>query len=231
MAPGHAESRELTMGSPSGLEKSFDRPESWAARLDHDVRHELGTISMLAAAARTDSCVTPDLSQILLRIEEEARQLALLVSHSLGRQPATQVTGVRAIVDELVAAFRLVRTTSLDVVGAERHVLADPVALRRAARNLVDNAVRAAGPCGRVLVEVIDEGSWVVLAVLDDGAAIHPQEHPAAVRPHHCLGLDVVTEFTERSGGQFIVSRSRLGGTSAAIRLRHSRTLPNGLPS
>ena len=47
--------------------------------------------------------------------------------------------------------------------------LTDEIALRRSARNLVDNAVRAAGPDGRVEVAVRREGSRAVLEVSDDG--------------------------------------------------------------
>lgn len=211
------------MGSPSGLEKVVDRAEPWAARLDHDVRHELATIAMLAAACCTDPSLTLDTRRRMWRIEEEVRQVALLIGHGLGLEPVARVTGVRVVVEELAAAIRLVATTSLEVVGAEHHVLADPVDLRRAVRNLIDNAVRAAGPLGRVVVGVTQDGPWAVLTVDDDGAGYPPAAPVPDLRTRRCLGLEVVREFTARCGGQFAIFPSNLGGTRAAIRLRRPK--------
>ena len=89
--------------------------------------------------------------------------------------------------------------------------LTDEIALRRSARNLVDNAVRAAGPHGRVEVAVRREGSRAVLEVSDDGPGF------GRVPTQQGLGLITVRRFVSRVRGSLDVGRSRLGGARLTL--------------
>jgi signal transduction histidine kinase len=218
MVTGHAESREWLMGPTRGPGEPANRSVTWAARLDHDVRHELGTIAMLAAAARLDPGVSAITQRRLLHIEEETRHLAAMLASALCNQPSPEVADLYAIVDEVVETYELVCTTAVDVVGCPLQALADPFSCRRAVRNLVDNALRAAGPTGHVLIELDRVNGWAVLAVHDDGAGFDAEG--SSLKSLASLGLDVVGEFAERNDGHFIISNSRLGGARASIWLR-----------
>ena len=96
-------------------------------------------------------------------------------------------------------------------------VLVDPVGLERAARNLVDNAVRAVAGGGRIEVTVSSCGTRGVLEVADSGPGF------GALAPRQGHGLVVVRHFVERFGGDLEYGTSALGG--ALVRLSLPRAL------
>ncbi|WP_248703269.1 HAMP domain-containing sensor histidine kinase [Curtobacterium sp. MWU13-2055] len=69
-------------------------------------------------------------------------------------------------------------SVALEVVVPERPVCADvdPERLAQVVGNLVDNAARAAGPAGRIVVSLDDRGAGPVLRVADDGPGIPAQD-------------------------------------------------------
>ena len=85
--------------------------------------------------------------------------------------------------------------------------------LWRVLSNLVDNAVRAAGPQGRVTVAVRQEENAVV-EVADDGPGFG-----AAPKGEASLGLDVVISLLEASGGTLEVRGRSAGGTLVRMTL------------
>lgn len=99
---------------------------------------------------------------VLQRIDE------LLASGSSG--PA-RVVDLVELVAECVSLMHLTRDTrvSYDDEGAVK-VVGDPVLLRRAVVNVLDNATRAAGAGGTVQVRVRDGGDDGVVEVADDGS-------------------------------------------------------------
>lgn len=91
------------------------------------------------------------------------------------------------------------------------NVLVDPVELVRAVRNLVDNAIRAAGDVGTVEVTVRRAGSAVVLEVEDDGPGF------GKLKPHTGHGLVCVRQFAARYGGALEFGRSTMGGARVSL--------------
>jgi signal transduction histidine kinase len=85
-------------------------------------------------------------------------------------------------------------------------VLADPVELRRAVGNVVDNAVRAAGPGGRVEVRVsrLPEEVWVEVA--DSGPGL------GGVQAQTGRGMGVTRDVVQRAGGRLVFDSRRSGG-------------------
>jgi signal transduction histidine kinase len=74
------------------------------------------------------------------------------------------------LVDECVSFMRMSHEVTLELSG-ERSVeaLCDPVMLRRAVTNVLDNAMRAAGSTGTVRVRVHDLATEALVEVSDDG--------------------------------------------------------------
>jgi len=183
----------------------------------HEIRQPVAVVLALAEAAR----VVPDASDrvrwYLDRIIDEAVTLAEVARSVLvpegdmvhvGEEP-TEVVG---LVEDVLATFELTWTGALSRSGdLEGYLLGDPVLLRRAIVNLVDNATRAAGPDGRVAVDVRRVGERLVLSVEDDGPGfgyIESQSH---------IGLAVARRVFAEAGGTLTVAVSReLGG--AAVR-------------
>ncbi|HEY8199742.1 MAG TPA: ATP-binding protein, partial [Actinomycetota bacterium] len=98
-------------------------------------------------------------------------------------------------------------------------VLVDEVGLRRSLANLVENATRAAGPEGSVLVRVRRARTWIHCEVSDSGPGFG--KGPSGSQS---LGLTIVDRLARSHGGRLEVLDSTLGG--AMLRL----SLPVGLP-
>jgi signal transduction histidine kinase len=103
----------------------------------------------------------------------------------------------------------------------------DPKLLQRAVRNILDNALRAAGAGGgHVTVRVSQENGSAHIAVLDDGPGVRPENLPRIFDPYFSthdtgtgLGLPIARRVVEEHGGA-IVARNRVeGGLEVAITL------------
>ena len=113
--------------------------------------------------------------------------------------------------------------------GRPVEVLGDPAALRRAATNLIANAVKYAG-AARVAVTAGD--GRAVLAVEDDGPGLPEAELEAVFEPFHRaepsrnretggagLGLTVARQAARAHGGEVTLSNRPEGGLTAELTL------------
>ena len=185
-------------------------------QLGHDINHQLATIMLLASLIESADDVGPGSRQRARQILGEARWLERL-HKAYATPPADRAEPVRLdlVAGEVVEAARLSTATAIDLDVEESWVRAERLACWRALRNLVDNAVRAAGPAGRVRVRVTGDGSWAAALVDDDGPGFD-----AAVPGSHSLGLGIVHGFAAVLDGQLEIRRGDLGGCRARLRLR-----------
>ncbi|GIE29750.1 hypothetical protein Ait01nite_027950 [Actinoplanes italicus] len=109
-------------------------------------------------------------------------------------------------------------------------LIGDADALRRAAANLLSNAVRLAPAASTVTIATGRTGSWLWLAVADQGPGISAEDLPrvfdrfwrgtasaAASRERRTgLGLAIVRQITESHGGQ-VAAFSQLGVGSTFV--------------
>jgi signal transduction histidine kinase len=132
----------------------------------------------------------------MMRVQT-ARMLTLLrdaVDHEL--KPET--VEVRALVEEIVSIANARRQATVTMPpGAPRWLRTHPAALWRAVANVVDNAVRAAGPDGRVEISIHDRPPQVVIEVVDDGPGFG--NAPAGTAS---LGLRIVAALTRHCDGR-----------------------------
>jgi signal transduction histidine kinase len=98
-------------------------------------------------------------------------------------------------------------------------VVASPVALSRAVGCVLDNAVRAAGPCGQVTVEVTGTGSEVIIRIIDDGPGF------GHVPTNNSLGLTITRALLSACGGGFELKPGPTCGIVAEIVLPAMRHL------
>ena len=104
--------------------------------------------------------------------------------------------------------------------------------LERAVRNLVQNAIAATEPAGRIEVDVRRHNGMARLVVADDGRGIDPEHVPHIferfyrVDPSRSratggtgLGLTIVKRVAEAHGGSVEAGRSELGGAVFEVRL------------
>jgi len=193
------------------------------AEIVHDLRQPISTIRALVSSLRVSETLTDNMRWHLDHIEEQADELCGLV-HALlpevtGARPPLDAPGGRFYVEANSAVGAVVRSFALTWSGQLRMsftepsvVAVSPDLLRRAVRNILDNAGRAAGPEGHIAVSVIAATAGTSIVVEDDGLGF------GSVAPQHSLGLRIVERLlSEASGSLEIGTSATLGGARIAL--------------
>jgi signal transduction histidine kinase len=196
--------------------------ELWRRRIRHDIRHELGTIIMLAAAVSVSNDVGPVSKRRIEALLGETRWLDHLLRRldaddgvdGLDGQgpPSPERVRVDEFVREIVTGVRLASDRHVGYEGGQAWAHIDPLALWRAVRNVVDNACRIAER--RIDVRVLTEDAWTVVQVDDDGPGFGGGPGGLA-----SLGLGIVRDLVSGYGGTVEVRRCDLGGARVRILL------------
>lgn len=183
-------------------------------RLRHDLRQSLGAVMSLVAIVDHDLTRVPEVLRRLDQIRTETEWMSTLVSNAAPHASNVQVVDVgEAVAEAWNATAATTRCTLQLVRDAAAYAAVDVVDLTRSVRNLIDNAVRAAGPKGRVVVQVRAEETEVAVVVRDSGPGF------GNVPAQEGLGLVTVNRFVAGSGGRLDVGRSSLGGAKLTLRL------------
>ena len=107
--------------------------------------------------------------------------------------------------------------------GAER--------LRQALDNLIENAVEASAPGGRIVLEAKEVPLWVELRVRDDGPGLTREERERAFDRFwrgrnggegSGLGLAIVKRLVESDGGEVELRDAEGGGLEVVLRVRRA---------
>ncbi|WUI00776.1 HAMP domain-containing histidine kinase [Spirillospora sp. NBC_00431] len=234
-------------GSNNGESNNGAAQVLWRRRLRHDIRHELGTIIMLASAvvvaddvgatsrARIEQLLgeTRWLDHLLRRLDDGADD-----ENADRPPPSPERIRVDELSAEIVTGMRLATPHAVCFTGGEAWAHMDPVALWRAVRNVLDNACRVAD--GRVDVRVESDQGWVVIQVDDDGpgfgadwsarpgpagttgAAPRARQRGkpgAARRGLASLGLGIVHDLISGYGGSLEIRTCEMGGARVRILL------------
>ncbi|MFA1539867.1 sensor histidine kinase [Actinomadura monticuli] len=201
----------------------------WRRRLRHDIRHELGTIIMLASAvvvaedvgdtsrARIDQLLgeTRWLDHLLRRLDED--------DGDDRPPPGPERLRVDDLTAEVVTGMRLATPHEVCFTGCEAWAHMDPVALWRAVRNVLDNACRVAE--GRVDVRVETDQGWIVIQVDDDGPGFgagggaRPGGRGQARPGLASLGLGIVHDLISGYGGSLEIRTCEMGGARVRMLL------------
>lgn len=187
----------------------------WRRQVRHDIRHELGTIIMLASAVAVSADVGPASRERIEALLGETRWLDHLI-RQLDDDDAAPAGPERVRVDELVGAvvagLRLSSPLRIGYTGRSAWAHADPLALWRAVRNVLDNACRVAA--GRVDVRVHAAGGRTVVRVDDDGPGFGAGSGGLA-----SLGLGIVHDVVSEYGGHVAIGGCDLGGARVDLTL------------
>ncbi|HET6625983.1 MAG TPA: HAMP domain-containing sensor histidine kinase [Nocardioidaceae bacterium] len=205
---------ELVHAWPAERPRPTEFESKREQRLRHDLRQSLGAVMLLAGIIERNPLLVPEALERLRQIQSEADWMAKLLDSGTATRPAISVVDVGEVVSETWAAVAACAPCVVRLVREPRALaVVDPVSLRRSARNLIENAVRAVGDHGCVEVRVLQRGNKVVVEVADSGPGFG--EIPA----QQGLGLVTVRRFVTRSGGRLSVDRSELGGALVGIHL------------
>jgi signal transduction histidine kinase len=239
----HDEIRRLGETLNSMLERlrgSFDRERRFVADASHELRTPIAVLQTeLETLLRGEH--PPDVREALRAAADEADHLARLADDLLLLARSSE-GGLELRPEPLDAAELLARARDrfeeraaaqgrgieLDVAPGLA-LLADPLRMRQALGNLVDNALRhgagdvalaARGTGGGTAIEVADEGPGFPAGIADRAFERFARGDEARTRGGAGLGLAIVRELVEAMGGTVEASSSVGEGSTFAFTLR-----------
>ena len=180
--------------------------------LHHDLRQPLAAIRALAEAAGAQQGVPGVVADCLDRISQEASDLLAMCRHVLERPIVKQGVPVDHLARDVAETCRWGSTCRITVDVEPALLVTELVELRRALVNLVDNALRAAGPTGEVVISVRGEVEGIRVAVSDSGPGFGKGQVGSA-----SIGLAIAERLVRRHGGRVEVGRGVLGGAEVAL--------------
>jgi signal transduction histidine kinase len=124
---------------------------------------------------------------------------------------------------DIVRSIELSCTAHISVDAQAVSARVGRLSLWRAVRNVVCNALEAAGPNGTLIVRVSSDDGFVAIDIDDDGPGFDStQAKPAS------LGLTIVEEFVASYGGRMEIGRGSLGGCRVRLLLPEVQNIPSG---
>ena len=205
---------------------------SLLANASHELRSPLARMKMAVSMLETAGPAQRD--KLKKEIDRNVGELDALVEEVLlaSRLDATREPLHREKVDLLsVAAEEASRVDARVDVPADVFVAGDERLLRRAVRNLLENARRYGGDDISIAVRPGAGGAGAVIRVCDRGAGVDPALRerifePFFRQPGHAeqaggvgLGLSLVKQIAERHGGSVRCEASEGGGSCFTIEL------------
>ncbi|HYU05103.1 MAG TPA: HAMP domain-containing sensor histidine kinase [Jatrophihabitantaceae bacterium] len=192
----------------------------------HDIRHELGTIMMLEAALMTSKDLGQESRGRVLQLIAESHWLDELI-RAYDAVPGCGDTNGPVRLDELVTdivrPIQLSGAAEVSVHAEAVSVQLDRLSLWRAVRNVLCNALDAAGPHGRLTANVSSVDGFAAIDFDDDGPGF---EHDDSTRTSH--GLSIVEEFVDSCGGRIEIGRSEQGGCRVRMLLPEHDAVQSG---
>lgn len=206
------------------------RAQTQAGNLAHALKTPL-TILGHAAQQSPESPLSPLVKeQVELARRHVDWHLTRARAAATQSRPKSQVP-VKAIIDQLTRVIRRLhqdRPIELDIqdITESWTIAADPQDLQEMLGNLLDNACRSART--KVSLIVSQHGDDLLIDIDDDGPGISSAQRQAVLQrgvrldestPGSGLGLAIVLELAQLHAGGLELSKSRLGGLRARLRL------------
>lgn len=191
-------------------------------RFAHDLLQPVAIIQAVVASLRLAGPAPPRLQDDLGLIETELHVMAELCQRQLEEPRPASPIDLPGIVTRVVERMRVGYDGDLEAeIGAAPPwpLEGDGVEWERSLVNLTENACRAAGPGGKVVIAVYVEEGDLYLSVGDSGPGFG-----ASATGRASLGLMSVSQLADHYGGHLELRRSALGGAQVTIVIRHPAT-------
>jgi putative PEP-CTERM system histidine kinase len=210
----------------------FEEVSRGLAFVAHDLRNVANELTLTLANARRHITRPEFQRDLILSMEESVQSMQKLLDKVARRR-------IDAPREEPVDLVQMVRGTVLArrggdtelllelVEGVTLPVVCDPEGLASVSGHMVQNAIDAAGPKGRVTVRVSRVGEEALLEVQDDGEGMAPEllrdrlRHPFQSTKANGFGLGLYEcrEVAHKLGGEFAMESSVGQGSVARLRL------------
>lgn len=212
----------------------LDEKDRMLGAIGHDLRTPLASLRIRAESVEPEE----ESQRMVATIEEMTSMLddtLALARTGRGVEPLRAVD-VTALVDAVVEEFRALGEPVEMESGGRAIAYIQPNLIRRAVRNLIENAVKYAGPARATVRGGANDG--VVIEIVDDGPGIptaelaNVQEAFYRIEPSRSretggsgLGLTLARAAAQAHGGDLELANRPEGGLAARI------LLPAGTPA
>lgn len=224
------------------LEESFDALDRFVADASHELRTPLTTLRSVGEVGLRRSRTVEEYREIIGSMLEEAQRLQLLIGRLLdlasAEGGASDVHRTELQIDEFVRSvvaelsiLAEARGQQITVESGPCRATTDPVILRQALQNLIDNAVKYSPDRATIRVSVRVHADDLEIAVADEGPGISPedQQHLAErfFRPDRGrgrssggfgLGLSITKAYMRVLGGSLEYERGQARGSVFKLR-------------
>ncbi len=223
------------------LEDSFQTLDRFVADASHELRTPLTTLRSVGEVGLRRSRTVEEYREIIGSMLEEADRLHQLVERLLelasAEGGAKTVHRERLRLDQFVTAcvqeigiLAEYKNQQIEITAAECEAESDPVLLRQALQNLIDNAMKYSPVGATIRIAVTAGGGECRVAVTDEGPGI-PPEHLARLadrfyrvddsrvrgRGGFGLGLAITKAYLRIMGGRLEVAPGGKGGSCFSL--------------
>jgi two-component system phosphate regulon sensor histidine kinase PhoR len=245
----HGEGAVLVLHDMTDLHHADQVRRDFVANVSHELRTPLTAIRGYVEALSDDVVDAADRRRFLeiitrqtVRMERLAKDLLRLAQLEAGQEPpqyapcavADLFAGVVSDLRPAIDAKRQLVDFRVDAPAAV--IVADPVQLHDALRNLVDNAVLYSPEGARITLEARLEGGEILVSVSDEGPGIPSADVNRVFERFYRvdkgrsresggtgLGLAIVKHIVERMDGSVHAANGAPRGAVFTIRLPHAR--------
>jgi signal transduction histidine kinase len=230
----HDELQRLAMTLNAMLDRlvaSIATERAFVERASHELRTPLAALRAEVDLALVRERSRDELAEALRSVSQETDRLARLAEDLLvlaradsGRLPVhREWVSVRQTLESAAdrfAARAAEREVDLDVAAPDTPIHVDPLRIRQALVNLLDNALRNSPSDGTVRLIGHVDGDEVRIAVTDGGPGFSDEGEGAGDPPG--LGLRIVRAIAAAHGGILTIARAESGGARVELVLPRS---------
>ncbi len=217
--------------------------DHFVATVSHDLRTPLNTISGFASSLVDIGPLNKQQTMFVERIAKATDQMMNLVNDllelariNIQYKSMQQQCDISEIVKDANYEFQSIATARnilllFKVDDNLPLILGDPIQLRRAISNLIDNAIKYSLDGKKIVITVVHKSSQVVISVCDQGLGIQKEDLPFIFEKFYRgrnldqenigagLGLAIVKMVTELHGGQVYAQQCKNAGAEFILQL------------